>query len=179
MRVLRPAAATVSARAAILEADYRYRLHRAIGGSMFGPGGTVLFCMCNPSTATATQDDPTIRRCMGFARDWGHERLAVVNLFAARATDPRDMLRVYDPVGPENDSAIMDEAIGASAIVVAWGEHGCHDGRGAAVLRMLQEAGPPVLALGLTATGQPRHPLYVRADTSPLPIRSIGNLVAA
>ena len=158
---------------------YRYRLHRDLGRVMFGPGGTVLFCMLNPSTATATTDDPTIRRCMGFARDWGHDRLAVVNLFAVRATNPRDMLLVDDPVGRENDAAIMDEAIAAVAIVVAWGEHGRHDGRGAAVLRMLQEAGPPVLALGLTATGHPRHPLYVRADTRPLAIRSIGELVAA
>ena len=157
---------------------HRYRLHRDLGRTMFGPGGTVLFCMLNPSTATATQDDPTIRRCMGFARDWGHERLAVVNLFSLRATDPDEMLRADDPVGAENDTAIMSESVAADAIVVAWGNHGRHDGRGACVLRMLQEAGPPVLALGLTATGHPRHPLYVRADTRPVAIRNIGELVS-
>lgn len=81
---------------AAIAGEYRYKLWRVTGA----PGTSVaLFVMLNPSTADATDDDPTIRRCIRFARDWGHARLLVANLYALRATDPRALSRHPDPVG--------------------------------------------------------------------------------
>jgi hypothetical protein len=87
--------------------------------------------MLNPSTADASQDDPTIRRCIGFARQWGCGRLVVLNLFAFRATDPADLKRAADPVGPENrawfDRTLVDDLVGGP-VVCGWGVHGAHLG---------------------------------------------------
>src|SRR6185369_17379869 len=88
---------------------YRYSLRREwIGGA-----GTVCFIMLNPSTADASVDDPTIRRCIGFAQRWGYQILEVVNLYAYRATRPRDMFAAADPVGPENEYYLCKAALGA------------------------------------------------------------------
>src|SRR3954453_788312 len=98
---------------------YRYLLTRQVG-----PGTrTAVFIMLNPSTADATDDDPTIRRCIGFARQWGCGRLAVLNLFALRATDPAWMKQADNPVGPENRDW-FDRTFPAShdgPVVCAWG----------------------------------------------------------
>lgn len=126
----------------------------------------VLFVCLNPSTADETQNDPTIRRLVGFAQAWGYTDLTVCNLFALRATDPRSMLKDAAPVGPENDVWIRREAERADLIVAAWGTHGSHLRRGPGVLCMLDLAGE-VHHLGLTKDGHPKHPLYLRADTLP------------
>lgn len=123
--------------------------------------------MLNPSTADAEVLDPTVRRCLGFAHDWGFGSIEVVNLFAFRATDPRDLLRAAAPVGAANDRAILDAASAADRVVVAWGAHGTHLGRGAEVAGRLADNSVQTLALATTKGGQPRHPLYVRADTRP------------
>lgn len=137
---------------------YRYRL-----GRRWGQGTTMLFVMLNPSTADGTEDDPTIRRCIGFAKREGHAALDVVNLFAFRATDPRELTHAVDPVGPGNDAAIADAVQGAAVVVAAWGATvpRARSARPAEVLRLLSAC--PVMALGLTATGAPRHPLYLPA----------------
>lgn len=148
---------------------YRYRLTRRVGNPV---RGTCLFIMLNPSTADAENDDPTIRRCMGFAAAWGFGMLEVVNLFAFRATDPKALLGASDPVGPDNDRHIEEAARGAGCIVAAWGVHGRLRDRGNRVLEMLwgMDMGKPVLALGLTIDKAPKHPLYIRADTKPFDI---------
>jgi hypothetical protein len=136
---------------------YRYLLTR-------GPASArehVVFVMLNPSTATQTRDDATIRKTIGFAHRLGFERLSVVNLFALRATDPRRLYRARDPVGPDNDAAIRDATRDATMVIAAWGNHGALRGRAAHVLAML----PAVHHFGLTALGQPRHPLYVPYST--------------
>jgi len=115
--------------------------------------------MLNPSTATQEQDDPTIRRCIGFARRWGYVRLEVVNLFAWRATRPKDLPRSWDP---EDDRAIREAVVRADRVVAAWGVHGAGP-RADEVLAMLG----PCDCLGVTKHGHPRHPLYLRADTAP------------
>lgn len=131
----------------------------------------ILFVMLNPSTADARFDDPTIRRCVGFAQRWGHTDLAVVNLYAYRATSPRDLFAVEDPIGPLNDAYVRQAAAAADAIVCAWGVHGLRDGRGRAVLAQLRAVAQNGLwCLGLTSGGEPRHPLYVRADTPLVPV---------
>lgn len=127
-----------------------------------------LFVMLNPSTADGDQDDPTIRRCVGFADRWGFGGLVVVNLFALRATDPDRLYSALDAVGPDNNDAILKWAAGTAKAVAAWGNHGRHLGRGAYVRRLIREAGFPLHHLGLTNTQQPKHPLYLKGDTEPV-----------
>ena len=129
------------------------------------------FILLNPSSATEMENDPTIRRCIGFASRWGFGRLYVLNLFAYRATYPRDLFRATDPIGPENDRYIRDYARRASLVVCAWGNHGSHLQRSSHVLAMLRDAGVEDLyCLGKTSTGEPTHPLYVSYDAALSPI---------
>ena len=137
---------------------YRYRLNR----EWLGGEGDILFIMLNPSTADEEKDDPTIRRCIGFARRWGFRRLWVGNLFALRATDPRELTRVADPVGPDNNEHLVGMAVSAECIVAAWGAWGALRGRDEEIRQIIGG----LEHLGLTKEGHPRHPLYVRADTT-------------
>lgn len=126
--------------------------------------------MLNPSTADEEVDDPTIRRCIGFSRRDGLSGLRVVNLFALRSTDPAGLADAWDPVGPENDAWIRDVAARSHRIVVAWGAHPLARTRIGAVVPILRGAeGRRLWCLGTTASGAPRHPLYVRGDTTMLP----------
>src|SRR4051794_33028496 len=138
---------------------YRYLLTRQVGPGLC----TATFIMLNPSTADATNNDPTIRRCIGFARQWGCGQLVVLNLFAMRATDPADMKLADDPVGPENkdwfDRTLRDQDDGP--VVCAWGVHGEHRGQDLTVLGWLKSYGIRPLALGVTRDGHPKHPLYL------------------
>lgn len=136
---------------------YRYHLWREWDRTV----PTVTFVLLNPSTADAERDDPTLRRCLGFARRWGFGRLELVNLFALRATSPAALRAHEDPVGPENDG-ILRQAAGGGIVVIGWGNQGALFGRDRAVLGLLGE----VWVLGLTRQGQPRHPLYARGDAS-------------
>lgn len=138
---------------------YRYSLTRQWGAD---PARRAVWIMLNPSTADATVDDPTVRRCLGFSRAWGCDSLEVVNLFALRATDPRELRTAVDPVGPENDGALRDAVDRGDLVVAAWGAHGVLHGRAAAVRAVF---GPEVRCLGVTKAGMPRHPLYVRSGT--------------
>lgn len=144
---------------------YRYSLIRDINA---GGHGIVNLVLLNPSTADEVADDPTIRRCRGFAASWGYRSLVVTNLFGIRATDPAVMKAATDPVGPENDRHIRDFAANANAVVVAWGVHGAHRSRDAEVLALLASIGVQPVCLGVTMGGHPRHPLYVRAGLAPV-----------
>lgn len=142
---------------------YRYSLWRDLP-----PGdGTVCFIMLNPSTATAWEDDPTIRRCIGFARRWGYARLMVVNLFAYRSTDPAALKTAWEPVGPENDEQIVEAVSSADLTVCAWGQHGRLFGREAKVRELL--AGYELTALRRAKNGSPCHPLYLPGALNPEP----------
>jgi hypothetical protein len=143
---------------------YRYQLSRTWGDE----SRPVVWIMLNPSTADAMADDPTVRRCAGFAKAWGFASLRVVNLFALRSTDPRG-LACADPVGPANDGFILLAAQAGALVIAAWGTHGHLRGRGAQVTRMLGEADISLDCLGVTKDGHPRHPLYVRADAELVP----------
>jgi hypothetical protein len=149
--------ASLPASGASFDGPYRYLLWRR-----WAEAASVLFIMLNPSTADAQRDDPTIRRCLGFARAWGFGAVEVVNLFAWRATDPRELRRAADPIGPANDRAIAEAAARNHAIVAAWGVHGVLLERDRQVAALL--AGSRVRCLAHTGTGAPRHPLYVRAS---------------
>ena len=140
---------------------YRYHLWRALTDDLFG-GTSMLFVMLNPSTANVEDDDPTIRRCRAFAQREGATRLEVCNLFGLRSTDPQGLYEARDPVGEDNDEAIQRAASEADDVVVAWGCHG--DRWPARVRRVLSYIERP-LCLGTTASGQPRHPLYLHRGT--------------
>lgn len=141
---------------------YRYGLTR-----QWGPQGMVLFICLNPSTADAIMDDPTVRRCIAFARAWGYGGLYVLNLFAFRSTDPKALRRTSDPIGPQNDHALSTYAEFSSLHVAGWGVHGDLLGRGNAVKELLVAQGYRLHHLGLTQGGCPRHPLYLAKSTKP------------
>ena len=144
---------------------FRYLLTRT-----WDPGAPkALFVMLNPSTATETQNDPTVERCERRARALGFGTFRVTNIFAFRATDPRVMRAQEDPVGPGNDAAISDSARWANRIICAWGTHGAHLDRGSQVEALLRRLGHPLHHLGLTKAGHPTHPLYIAYDRQPQP----------
>lgn len=138
--------------------NYRYLLTR-----VWDPKGKkALFVMLNPSTADEFRNDPTVERCERRARALGFGAFRVTNIFAFRATDPKVMRAALDPIGPDNDQAIRQSASDwADTIVCAWGNHGQHLQRGAAVRYLLSNIGQPLFHLGITGVGEPKHPLYI------------------
>jgi hypothetical protein len=123
----------------------------------------------NPSTADAFVDDPTIRRCIRFAKDWGFDQLIMLNIFALRSTDPELLKGELDPIGPENDRLIDEYLEEAHMVLVAWGANEMidHNDRADHVLLRIREP----YCLGTTMSGHPRHPLYIKADTKPFPYK--------
>lgn len=140
---------------------YRYRLWRS-----WGPGTRCVWVMLNPSTADSNIDDPTIRKCVGFAQRWGHEGIEVVNLFAWRATKPSELYTVADPVGPRCDEALMAAVSSHEHVVLAWGNNGVLKGRGQEVFDLIRGECIPG-ALHKTGQDQPGHPLYLPYTTKP------------
>lgn len=142
---------------------YRYWLSRE-----WGPGPLLTFVMLNPSTADAEIDDPTIRRCIGFAKREGADGCAVVNLFAWRATDPIELVRAEDPIGPENAEeigrALLSAAVSRLPLVCAWGSTSGAGMQGYKLKQRAEDCSARLVCLGRTLNGSPKHPLYVRAD---------------
>lgn len=169
-RMYRPGAgtvATVICDVVPMEAEQgslrlRYWLHRDLAST--GRAGLV-FVMLNPSTADAMDDDPTVRRCAGFGRQWGYREMTVVNLFALRATKPRDLRRYGSEaaIGERNDEVLrwVRRHPRTSVVVAAWGNHGMYLNRAAAVMAIIA----PAMTLGVTKQGCPKHPLYLPRST--------------
>lgn len=140
---------------------YRYSL-----GRRWAVGPTVAFVMLNPSTADAYQDDATLRRITAFAKAWGYGALIVGNLYAYRATNPADLWKTADPVGPDNNQHLIRIVKHCDRVIAAWGAHARPD-RIAEVLALLGMNG--LEALALTKDGQPRHPLRLPGNLTPQP----------
>lgn len=151
--------------------DYRYLLGRSLPITELT--GTkpraLLFVMLNPSTADAEDDDPTIRRCVDFAKQWHFNQLLVANLYAWRATDPAELWRLPQEtrIGPETDDILRTQRHMAHTIVCAWGALG---GRPEAVhradqVRRLFSINRTIFHLGTNQDDQPKHPLYLPKDT--------------
>lgn len=145
---------------------FRYSL-----GRTWAAGAPLVFVMLNPSTADADIDDPTIRRCAGFARSHGFGGINVVNLFAFRATKPKDLRAAGWPVGPDNDAHILQAARSAGAVCVAWGDNAAGLQRPLTVLQLLAGEGIQPQVLDVTARGIPRHPLMLSAACRLRPFR--------
>lgn len=141
---------------------YRYALTRE-----WGAGRRMMFVMLNPSTADELRNDATVERCERRARQLGCGAFRVTNLFAFRATDPRDLKRAESPVGPGNDAALTEGADWADLVLCGWGAHGAHRGRDAEVAALLRGACRDLWHLGLTKAGAPRHPLYISYAVQP------------
>jgi hypothetical protein len=146
---------------------YRYTL-----GRRWAQGGRrVCFCLLNPSTADAKVLDPTLTRCHRYALRWGFSTMDVANIFALRSTDPKGLKKIADPVGPDNDAAIVKLAKRADLVIIGWGTHAALNDRHHEVLDLLKPHCDPH-CLAVTKHGFPKHPLYLRADLEPVPFRA-------
>ena len=147
---------------------YRYDLTRTWDPS----GPRALFVMLNPSTATEQANDPTIARVERRARRMGFGAYRVCNLFAWRATRPRQLLEAAAPVGPDNDDVLAEASCWADQVICAWGNHGEFGSRSAEVERLLRGNADALFHLGLTLRGQPKHPLYLPYSVQPVEWRA-------
>ena len=148
--------------------DYRYRLDRRWDRNN---DDRITFILLNPSTADGFKDDPTIRRCVGFAQGWEAGAVTIVNLFAYRSTDPKQLYGAFDPVGEDNDRFIREAVTGVSYVVAAWGNHGNFMGRCENVIESMRIADVKLHCFGLNKTGQPKHPLYLGEFSHLIPFR--------
>lgn len=146
---------------AVLSRDglYRFELRRRCGLL----GGKVCWIMFNPSTADSETNDPTIRRCMDFSQRWGYAEMIVVNLLPLRSSNPKEAMRFFD--GPPwngewfaNLDYLQRATVEADRTIAAWGSFGSWRDIGDSTRDNAQVC---LYTLGLTKTGQPRHPLYV------------------
>lgn len=144
---------------------YRYEFHRDWADS--GSRRRVVWVLLNPATGdTDGKPRPTLGRCINWSKQWGYGGLTIINLFAYRATHPKDLKAARDPLGPDNDATLQRVAANADRVVAAWGSHGRLLGRGRNVAAHL----PGALCLGHTHRGEPRHPLYVPATAALVPL---------
>ena len=144
---------------------YRYSLWRA--WSPYHP--RMAFILLNPSTADEHKNDPTIRRCISFAQAWNFGSIEVVNLFAYRATDYRELFKASEPIGTENNHFLVQAVEHSPLIVLGWGARGTFLNRDRQVMTLLT-ARNDFSCLGLTKNRQPRHPLYVKGNADLVPI---------
>lgn len=150
---------------AILSEDGKYRYSLSRDSDLFGGDKRgLLFLMLNPSTADAELDDNTIKRCKSFSSKFGYGGFKVGNLYALRATDPNELWRSDDPIGPENDKFLMEMADEAEIIICAWGDN-ADVGRVKSVCDLLGKNAHKFRCLHINSSGMPRHPLYTSGDS--------------
>ncbi len=125
-----------------------------------------MFIGLNPSTADEIKNDPTISRCINYAKSWDYGGLCMTNLFAFRATEPTDMMAAIDPIGVGNDEWLVKLAGNAGIVVAAWGNNGNYLNRSKQVVELLQN----LHCLKMNKSGEPTHPLYQKSNLQPVPI---------
>ncbi len=143
---------------------WRYELWRR-----WSPGPYCPFIGLNPSTADERILDPTVRRCIDYAKRWGYGALCMTNIFAWRDTDPQDMMKAEEPIGEKNDETLIRISKDAGVVIAAWGCHGSYRDRAKRVLEII----PNLCALKLNSDGSPAHPLYLRKSLVPTPIKDL------
>lgn len=142
--------------------QFRYELRRVWDKSK----PLVMFVCLNPSTADSETEDNTSRVCINYAKRWGYGGLLIANLFAYRSTDQSALYKVEDPIGPDNDEWLKKLQSEAALVVCAWSDTGAYKDRDKAVLKLLES---PQCIIKLKS-GRPGHPLYKRADLTPIPL---------
>jgi hypothetical protein len=169
-----------SSRGAVLSPDLRYRYVLWRRWTSSPRARRMVVVGLNPSTADATRDDNTLRRCLAFAKREQCQMLVMLNLFAFRATDPKELRFAADPIGPDFDKyfaqQIVHDGVNDDLVVAAWGDPGVHHSRAADVANLLVKRVRVVHCLGKAQAGHPRHPLYVRADAPLIVYRSGGHV---
>lgn len=154
-------------RGAVIEGDHRFALFR----SWADVPSWCMFVMLNPSIADHEQDDPTVRKCMGFARRWGCTGVVIVNLYTYRTPSPKALKAAGYPNHPDADVNLLWALQTTPSIVVcAWGRHG-QRGRAREVMKLLEGQGHRAAALRINKDGSPQHPLYVPYDVEPVEFR--------
>ncbi|MEK9612796.1 MAG: DUF1643 domain-containing protein [Flavobacteriaceae bacterium] len=143
---------------------YRYQLWRIWDQTQ----PKVLFIMLNPSKANAEIDDPTIRRCMGFAKSWGYGGLYVGNLFAYRSTDPKGLLLAEDIRGTEGLNHWIQMSNLSENVVCAWGNSSLIQ-KLKPRLELLKTLDKPLFCIQTSKDGTPKHPLYLKMKQKPIP----------
>ena len=141
--------------------NYRYSLGRQ--WDSFLP--RVLFVGLNPSRADENSDDPTIRRCINFAKAWGYGGLCIVNLFAFCTHDPKELFKAKNPIGPKNDSMIKKRIANFEKVILIWGNHGSFLKRNESILKLIKKP----FCLKINKKGAPAHPLYLKGTLKPIP----------
>lgn len=145
---------------------YRYTLLHSWRGLLDAEDRIACWIALNPSTADENQLDPTLRRIRGYSMRWGYNGFMMLNAFAFRATDPREMEAAADPVGPDNDKWLLSETAKADRVFCCWGTHAKLGGRQTHLLELLKDR--PLHYLRLTSGGFPSHPLYLPSDLEPV-----------
>lgn len=145
--------------------QYRYMLWRVWDESK----PAAVFLMLNPSTADDVDNDPTVERCQRRVHALGYGSLKVVNIFAFRSTDPALLYEQADPIGPENDVAILQATKSAGIVICGWGTDGALRNRGQEVIDLLRRNGITPHYLKLNKDGSPGHPLYIAYSVQPKP----------
>ena len=135
---------------------YRYSLTRSWNSAE----GYVLFIGLNPSIADEIIDDPTLIRCINFAKDWGYGGLIMVNLFAYMSTHPKDLKKAKLPIGKNNNKHILKNHQKSQLTIAAWGNDGHFLKRDKEVLEIINNP----MCLNINKSGQPAHPLYQKKD---------------
>lgn len=148
---------------AIISKDkiYRYKLSRTWDSTK----PTILFIGLNPSIANENVDDPTITRCINFAKDWGYGTLLMANLFAFRSTYPKDIYLIDDPIGKDNDHYLLECVTQSDLIVACWGNNGTYMNREKVITELI----PNLYCLQKNKNGTPHHPLRPPRNIHPLP----------
>jgi hypothetical protein len=149
------------------EKVYRYTLWREWQQLGQRQNQFVMFVGLNPSIADEKRDDPTVRRCIEFAKSWGYGALCMTNLFAFRATDPKVMRQQKNPVGNDNLFHLIECGSQAEIVIAAWGMAGIFWSQNTYVQNVFVENRIRLFHLGLTKHGHPRHPLYLKAKVKP------------
>ena len=150
---------------------HRYTLSRQWNGMQPVCG----FIMLNPSTADENYLDPTLTRCLNYAGQWGYGTMLVANIFAFRSTGPEGLLSCDDPIGPDNDRAIMEVVRGSNLVICGWGNTSSVKRliypRSEKVLSIIKGIGAKAYALRINKDGTPGHPLYLKATLKPIPYK--------
>jgi hypothetical protein len=146
---------------------YRYVLNHDCTPLICGSPRRIAWIGLNPSTADEISLDQTLAAVRRYSKRWGFSEIVMVNLFALRATDPRDLKRCSDPIGPDNDKHLLAEVRLAERVIACWGDLGGLCGRDRQVCERLRDLGVALECLLTNKNGTPHHPLYLRPDIEP------------
>jgi hypothetical protein len=145
---------------------YRYVLRCRCAGDISNNPKRIAWIGLNPSTADEVKLDQTLLAVCRYSRNWGFAEVVMLNLFAFRATDPHDLKRARDPIGPDNDKCLLAEICRVDRVIACWGDHGRFLGRDHRVSDLL---GISLECLLKNRSGAPHHPLYLRSRIKPKP----------